>query len=299
MFSSCCKLSCHQASASLCEHVRVTGAVILQKGKVILDGKSVVTSTVDAADEWLESNETILDGNNQKSDKRGCFSVKKLLDIVQEGNAIYVNMGNGLSKMSGILSQAESWYVEYQKNLVRCNLVQLSQLKAATHAASSDVALDLEEAIELGLLAEKIKNLFYRACIASGEKQIQGKKLILTIDNLIDVFAESALFPVDTIDFIDRLQEQRRSVKDGSCMRRTISWAFSLAFDCCGIRTEKPTDLLPSTRSIVRTSMIRKQTPRNSVTTARNQLSCHSVTRWILLLTEEAYQCNATVSTEN
>jgi len=96
-------------------------------------------------------------GDNRKNDKRGRLSVKELRDIVQEGNAIYANMGNGLSKMSKILAQAESWYAEYQPLLVRCNLinskptpagslVQLPELKAATDAASWDVALDLEEA---------------------------------------------------------------------------------------------------------------------------------------------------------
>jgi len=66
-------------------------------------------------------------------------------------------MGNGLSKMSKLLAQAESLYTEYQPLLVRCNLinskptpagslVQLPELKAATDAASWDVALDLEEA---------------------------------------------------------------------------------------------------------------------------------------------------------
>jgi len=45
-------------------------------------------------------------------------------------------------------------------------------------------------------------------------RQTRGKKLIFTIDDITDLIAEATTLPVDTKDYVARLQEQRRLVKE-------------------------------------------------------------------------------------
>jgi PLU-1-like protein/PHD-finger len=185
----------------------------------VLDGESELSSIVNAADDWLDAYQSILDGDNEDA-----YTIEQLRKIVQEANSIYANIGNGVSKFQKILAQAESWYKKYYPLFVRCNirgiapsnsLVQIHELKTAVSAASSDVSLPLEEGRELKALGEKIENWFYRASLACGQKrQTKGKKLVFTVDDLIALIDEAETLPVDTKAEVALLQRQCQLVKE-------------------------------------------------------------------------------------
>ena len=194
-----------------------------EKKAWVLDGEDEISAIVDAADDWLDENNWILVGDDR--DDEDCLSVEQLREIAQKGNAIYANLGNGtMSKINRILAQAEKWLEDYAPLLVRCNFrgaaprnagVEIPELKAAIDAASDDIALDLKEAVELRNLVKRIEGWFMLASIATGEKrQTRGKKTVFTIADLHKLIEEASTLPVETTDYVARLQEQGRLVEE-------------------------------------------------------------------------------------
>jgi len=194
-----------------------------EKKAWVLDGEDEISAIVDAADDWLDENNWILVGDDR--DDEDCLSVEQLREIAQKGNAIYANLGNGtMAKINRLLAQAEKWLEDYTALLVRCNFrgaaprnvgVEIPELKAAIDAASDDIALDLKEAVELRNLVKRIEGWFMRASIATGEKrQTRGKKTVFTIADLHKLIEEASTLPVETTDYVARLQEQGRLVEE-------------------------------------------------------------------------------------
>lgn len=193
------------------------------KGAWVLDGEAELRSIVDAADDWFEKHEEFLEGDNRRNSTRCCLSIDKLRGIVEEGNSIYANVGNATSKMAKILVQAETWYEDYHPLLVRCNLrgekssnsiVEMTELIKAAEAAASDVSLDLDEAMEVQALVEKIENWTDRASFASGNKrQRRGKKATFSVDDLFSLIEEASTLPIETEEDVKVLQEQAKSVQ--------------------------------------------------------------------------------------
>jgi hypothetical protein len=93
-----------------------------------------------------------------------------LRQIVDEGNLIYANIGSASGEMSRILAQAESWHDEFGNLLVRSGvsaapltmdcpnrLVTLEEINDAMESAASNVSFDLDEALALKDLEERIQ----------------------------------------------------------------------------------------------------------------------------------------------
>jgi hypothetical protein len=194
-----------------------------EKKAWVLDGETELGSIVDAADEWFSKYEEFLDGDNRRNSTRCCVSIEKLREIVAEGNAIYANMGSTTSKMSKILVQAESWYEDHHPLLVRCGLrgtkssesrVKVAELTKAVEAAASEVSLDLDEAMEVVSLVEKIQLWLDQASFVSGSKrQRRGKKLTFAVDDLCKLIDEASQLPIETDEYVKELNDQAQSVQ--------------------------------------------------------------------------------------
>lgn len=194
-----------------------------EKKAWVLDGELELSAIVDAADEWIDEHQWIWGG--AQHEEKDCLSVEQLRAIVNAGNAIYANLGNGImSKMNRMLAQAEKWQDDFNHLLVKCNIrgtappaarVEIAELKKAIEAASNDVLLDLTEALQLRNLVKKIEDWFIRASIASGEKrQTRGKKTLFSFSNLQEMIQEACSLPVETAEYVARLQEQSRLVQE-------------------------------------------------------------------------------------
>ena len=168
-----------------------------------------------------------MDGDNRRNTSRSCLSIVKLRKIVQEESSIHANLGNSASKIARILLQAEEWYEEYQSLLVRCNLepssshlsnsnVDLSEMKKAVEFAASDISLDLEEAVELKLLLEKVEHWFDRVAIIApmrSKRQSKVTRSTFNMDDLLSLIEESSTLPLDVQEEVKRLEVQLSTVE--------------------------------------------------------------------------------------
>jgi hypothetical protein len=220
----------------------------------VLDGELQLRGVVEAADAWLEKvglrhfecprarmfpashlnallrnlqYKPFLEGDNRRSQVRSCISIAKLRQIVDEGNSIHCNIGNATSKISRILAQTEAWYEAHEPLLVKCNMdqtpsqplrayVTLSAMTKAVESAASDVALDLDEAVELKKLLKKAQKWFDRAsAVAPKRSKRNGRiqKTKGTVDDLVGLIEEASQLPVNTQEEVHRLQIQLSSVQ--------------------------------------------------------------------------------------
>jgi hypothetical protein len=215
----------------------------------ILEGETELQEIVVAADSWYEKvnifgklperfedsadllcpcqYKEFLEGDNRRNQSRSCLSITKLRQIVNEENAIYVNIGNAGLKIARILAQAETWYAEHKSLLERCNAalsgqtsaqpcVNLSDLTKAVESAESDVSLDLDEAVNLKELTQSAKSWFDRVDVAAPKRsKRQGRtgRAKLTIYDFTTLIKEALSLPVDTEDGVQRLQLRLLSVE--------------------------------------------------------------------------------------
>mmetsp|Transcript_43531 Transcript_43531/g.49071 ORF Transcript_43531/g.49071 Transcript_43531/m.49071 type:complete len:1967 (-) Transcript_43531:117-6017(-) len=193
-------------------------------------GENELTSIIVAADYWLEKYKIYLEGDNRRNDERGCLSIWTLKTIVQEGNAIYVNIGNATSKISRILLQAEDWYSSHLQLLTRCGLssdrnvvtdihqpfITIPEMSVAVEAAKVDISVDLDEAVKLGNLLERTNNWRERVALIApkrSKRHGRGNHSKFTIEDLIDLIEDSSNLPIDTEEDVNRLQIQLSAVE--------------------------------------------------------------------------------------
>lgn len=150
---------------------------------------------------------------------------------MNQGNAIYVNLGNATSKMSRILAEAEAWYTDHLPLLRLCNLapsseenaqanskptVTLEDFSKAADAAKADVSLDLEEAANLRRLLDKIGQWAEQASLIAPKRSKRTGKASrskFTVDDLIRLIEDASTLPVDTTEDVNRLQMQLSNVQ--------------------------------------------------------------------------------------
>jgi hypothetical protein len=202
----------------------------------ILDGEKELVGIVDAADSWYEEYEEFLDGDNRRSGGRSCLSLEKLRHITHECDAIHANIGSASVKIFKILAQAESWYHKYRYLMDYCqdrgriatkSRLEVSELENAVDAAVSEVALDLEEAIELRDLLKRIESWCDRASIVIGDKRRRaGKKITFTVEALAELIDEAETLPIEAKENVRLLKAQLASIE---------SWQRKAAADLDGI----------------------------------------------------------------
>jgi len=193
-------------------------------------GELELSSIIMAADSWLEKNTRFLSGDNRRSDVRSCLSMNKLRAFVEEGNAIYANMGNSISKISRVLAQAESWYqsnflilkccgiascTETVNNRLR-SFVGIEEMAGAVEAARLDIALDLDEALKLRSILDKSNTWNERVALIApkrNKRHSRGGRSKFTLKDLIDLIEESSSLPIQTDDNVNRLQIQLNAVE--------------------------------------------------------------------------------------
>lgn len=156
---------------------------------------------------------------------------------MNEGNAIYANIGSGIGKMTRILAQAEGWVEAHEPLLLTCNIippdaskmqpldkrqVTFEKMTEAAEAAASGVALDLDEAKELLALVETVKEWSNRVANAAPKRSVRGRgrKARFTVDDIIRLIKEASDIPVDTTDDINRLQIQLSAVQEWRAQAR-------------------------------------------------------------------------------
>jgi hypothetical protein len=181
-----------------------------------------------------------LEGDNRKNQRRSCLSLPRLRQIVEEENNIHVNMGKAAAKISRILTQAEVWYAAHTSLLNRFKSislsnrsprsnVELSEIEKAAESAASDISLDLDEAIELKELLERIQTWFDRVSIVAPKRSKRHNKAgrsNFTMNDLIGLIEESSSFPVDVESELKRLQTQLNSIQ---------AWRLHAAHELQGI----------------------------------------------------------------
>ena len=171
-----------------------------------------------------------LAGDNRKSDQRSCLSISKLRTIVEEGNAIYANMGNSLSKISRILSQAENWYTSHLPLLQHCGItstvnvventkkpyITIQEMSVGVEAAKMDVSLDLDEAMELRKVLHQSTSWKERVALISprrNKRHSRGSRTKFKLQDLIGLIEEASNVPIDTAESVHRLQIQLNDVE--------------------------------------------------------------------------------------
>jgi hypothetical protein len=192
---------------------------------------------------------SFLEGDNRKNEERGCTSIEQLRNIVEEANAIYVNIGNASSKMCRILGQAETWSLEYAHVLTRCNLLPASldcpkdqshffldivDLTKAVEAAKSDVALDLEEATKLGELLRKVSEWRERVMLIAPKRSKRNGRAArskFTVDDLVGLIDEAPLLPIKSIEEVNRLQVQLSAVEIWRAQAIQLLEMIAVGFD--------------------------------------------------------------------
>jgi len=170
-----------------------------------------------------------LGGDNRRNDGRSCLSILKLRTIVEEGNAIYANIGSSISKISRILVQAENWYSLHLPLLERCGLsldreilanspksfIGIHEMSAAVEAARLDVSLDLDEAMKLRKLLDRSNNWNERVALIApkrNKRNGRGCRAKFRVTDLIDLVEESSYLPIDTDESVNRLQIQLSAI---------------------------------------------------------------------------------------
>jgi hypothetical protein len=168
-----------------------------------------------------------VDWDNRRNNALECLSLDKLRRIVSEGTAIHANVGNAVSKMARILSQAEFWFNKNLSILVRAGVqktddnafvgkVALLELTNAVSDAASDISLDLQEAIALQEVVEKIHRWVERTGNAApikrskrvGKGRWSCKPIRFRESDLVDLIGEAELLPIPTDDEVQRLRTQ-------------------------------------------------------------------------------------------
>lgn len=175
--------------------------------------------------------EPYLDWDNRRSAVRKCLSFEKLRRIVTEGAAIHAQIGNSVTKMARVLAQAEAWFEKNKSLLIRAGIMKvdgnicvglatLSELSNAAAAASTDVSLDLEEAVALKEIVTKIQSWVDRTGNAApikrskrvGKGRWSRKPTRFRIDDLVDLISEAKMLPIPTDDEVHRLTVQLNDV---------------------------------------------------------------------------------------
>jgi len=193
-------------------------------------GEYELSSIIVAADSWIEKYKLFFAGDNRRSDQRSCLSMSKLRTIVDEGNIIYANIGNSISKISRILVQAENWYNSHLPLLEHCGLsldsdivknspksfIRIHEMSAAVEAARLDVSLDLDEAMELRKLLDKSNSWNERVALIApkrNKRHSRGSRSKFRLKDLIDLVEEASNLPIDTDESVNRLQIQLNAVE--------------------------------------------------------------------------------------
>jgi hypothetical protein len=206
----------------------------------VLQGEAELKSIIEAADDWFEKYQEYLEYDNRRNTERSCLSLATLRQIVDEGNLIYANIGSASGKMSRILGQAESWHEEFGDLLVRSGVsaaplttttttttdcpnrlvVTLEEINAAVESAASNVSLDLEEALALKDLGDRIQNWQDRVMVAAptrskrvGKRKRQCNSKY-SVDDLISLIDEASTLSIQTEEDVERLREQLSKVHE-------------------------------------------------------------------------------------
>ncbi|CAJ1967160.1 unnamed protein product [Cylindrotheca closterium] len=189
-----------------------------------LKGEAELTAIVDAADSWLHQYKPFVDGDNRRNKNRRCLSISKLREIVAEEKEIFANLGPAAVKMARILTQAEHWYNEHRPLLQRCNLeerneiatkpiVDPAEMKNAVQAATSSISLDLEEAMALKKLAERIQHWFGQVgTVVKPKSKKQYQKF--TVDEILELINESTTLPINVENEVLELRSHLRAVEE-------------------------------------------------------------------------------------
>jgi hypothetical protein len=148
--------------------------------------------------------------------------VAKLDEIVAEANRIFANMGPVASMMSKLLSQAQTWTTSHRALLRRCGVIEhrgmdeslrryvkRSELQLAVEDAESNISIDIEEAMKLKCILEKIDHWHHRVGLIAPKRSKRNGKIArskLKLPELLALIAESTELPTDTVDDTHRLQ---------------------------------------------------------------------------------------------
>lgn len=165
--------------------------------------------------------------DNRRSSPPECLSLDKLRRIVSEGNAIHANMGNSVTKMARVLGQAENWFEKNLSLLCRAGVrdsdgnsavgtVTLLELTNAVAEASSEISLDLQEALALQEIVDKILSWVDRVSNAApikrskrvGKGRWSSRPTRFREKDLVDLIEEAKTLPIPTGDEVLRLQTQ-------------------------------------------------------------------------------------------
>lgn len=135
--------------------------------------------------------------------------------------------------MTKVLEQAEEWYESHESLLARANAVKtgasnslgesitLSELEDAVSSAASDVSVDLEEALALKEIAERIRKWTERAGnaapmkrskrVGKGRWSCKGKRF--RVEDLSELIDEAKSLPIPTTEVVDRLKKQLQDIQ--------------------------------------------------------------------------------------
>jgi hypothetical protein len=182
------------------------------------------------------------------------LSLEKLRRIVTEGLSIHAQIGNSVTKMARVLSQAETWFEKNESLLVRAGILKvggnvcvglatLTELTNAATAASSDISLDLEEAVALKEVVAKIQSWVDRTGNAApikrskrvGKGRWSRKPTRFRIDDLVELINEAKMLPIPTADEVQRLEAQLNDVHIWRIKAHDDLKAIASGFD--GLRT--------------------------------------------------------------
>jgi len=200
----------------------------------VLDYETELRSTVDTADSWYDEYQPFLEWDNRRSSGRSCMSLEKLRQIVKRGTAIPANVGSTVAKMSKVLEQAEVWYKSNESLLERANAVKngdtaaslgqsitLSELEDAVSSAASNISVDLEEALALQKIAERIQRWTERAGNAApikrskrvGKGRWPCKASRFRVEDLENLIDEAKYLPIPTNEIVERLKKQLEGIR--------------------------------------------------------------------------------------
>ena len=216
------------------------------KDSWILEGEKEMEAIVKSADDWYLKYQPYLDWDNRRTEGRSCLSLKKLRTIVEEGGAIHANIGSATLKMTRILGQADEWLKAHEPVLLRCGVIKkdgynprenayitVDAMNAAAESAASHVSLDLDEAITVKRLVERVKDWLDRVASAApkrSKRQRRGRKAKYSVDDIIQLINEAGDLPVDTTEDVNRLQMQLSAVQEWRAKARQDLENISIGF---------------------------------------------------------------------
>jgi PLU-1-like protein/PHD-finger len=186
----------------------------------ILEGETELLGIVNAADEWMQDYQPILDGS-----AAAAVSIEQLEKIVERGNAIYVNLGNEAIKLSRFLVQAKSWYKEHYSLFVRCYLregpildlcssaTHLQELKDATAVAESDFPVLLSEAFELQTVIDTVEDWMSRVSLLRMTRRSKKSTQLFTLEDIQLLMDEGRALPVNTEAEVTLLRDKSEAIQ--------------------------------------------------------------------------------------